>query len=68
MIAIRPNEASNAAVCYVRSTSTPAVPFAEMAVIPAQSYHRRQRLYLSSPLSFGGGATGPLDCDRKPCL
>ena len=49
-------------------TSTPAVPFAEMAVIPARSYHRRQRLYLSSPLSFGGGATGPLDCDRKPCL
>jgi hypothetical protein len=66
---LTPNERSaRSRFCDDRYTSTPAVPFVEMAVIPARSYHRRQRLYLSSSLSFGGGATGPLDCDRKPCL
>jgi hypothetical protein len=34
MTGVRPTEASKAAVCYVRNTSTAAVAFAQLAVIP----------------------------------
>jgi hypothetical protein len=52
--ALRPIEASKAAVCYVRNTSTPAVSYAQIAVVPDSVKLRTGSLSLRTERSAVG--------------